>query len=84
MYHKRKLLIALLNKIGRSPLPDAIEQMWNESLLDKRALERLYINSEVERRVRAGESKTKAIEQLSRELGCSYEKARGAVYYKKH
>ena len=58
--------------------------MWNENLLDKRALERLYINSEVDRRVRAGEGKTKAIEQISQELGCSYEKARGAVYNKKH
>lgn len=77
------MLIALLSKIGRSPLTDAVEQMWNENLLDKRALERLYINAEVERRVRAGEGKTKAIEQLSQELGCSYEKARGAVYNKK-
>lgn len=83
MYQKRKLLIALLNKVGRNQLHDAIEQMWSEGLLDRRALERLYINSEVERRVKAGEGKTRAIEQLSQELGCSYEKARGAVYYKK-
>jgi hypothetical protein len=80
---KRKLLIALLNRVGENRLSDAIERMWQEELLDRRALERLYINAEVDRRVRAGESKTKAIEQLSRELGCSYEKARGAVYYKK-
>lgn len=80
---KRKLLIALLNKVGGSRLSDAIEKMWQEELLDRRALERLYINAEVDRRVRAGESKTKAIAQLSQELGCSYEKARGAVYYKK-
>ena len=81
---KRKLLIALLNRVGENRLSDAIERMWQEELLDRRALERLYINAEVDRRVRAGESKTKAIEQLSRELGCSYEKARGAVYNKKH
>jgi hypothetical protein len=80
---KRKLLIALLNRVGENRLSDAIERMWQEELLDRRALERLYINAEVDRRVRAGESKTKAIEQMSRELGCSYEKARGAVYYKK-
>lgn len=80
---KRKLLIALLNRVGENRLSDAIERMWQEELLDRRALERLYINAEVDRRVRAGESKTRAIEQLSRELGCSYEKARGAVYYKK-
>ena len=84
MRNKRKLLIALMNKIGRNPLPEAIEQMWREELLDIKALERLYINSEVERRVKAGEGKTRAIEQLSQELGCSYEKARGAVYNKKH
>lgn len=83
MKNKRKLLIALLNKVGESRLSEAIERMWQEELLDRRALERLYINAEVDRRVRAGESKTKAIAQLSQELGCSYEKARGAVYYKK-
>jgi hypothetical protein len=83
MKNKRKLLIALLNKVGDNRLSDAVEQMWQEELLDMRALERLYINTEVDRRVKAGESKTKAIEQLSQELGCSYEKARGAVYYKK-
>ena len=79
---KRKLLIALLNRVGENRLSDAIERMWQEELLDRRALERLYINAEVDRRVRAGESKTKAIEQLSRELGCSYEKVRGVVYSK--
>lgn len=83
MKNKRKLLIALLNNVGQSRLSDAVERMWQEGLLDRRALERLYISAEVDRRVRAGESKTKAIEQLSKELGCSYEKARGAVYYKK-
>ena len=82
MDNKRKLLISLYDKIGRSNLPDAIEQMWNEGLLDKRALERLYIGTEIGRRVRAGEVKTQAIEQLSRELNCSYEKIRAAVYHK--
>ena len=82
MDNKRKLLISLYNKIGRSNLTDAIEQMWNEGLLDKRALERLYIGTEIGRRVRAGEVKTQAIEQLSRELNCYYEKIRAAVYHK--
>ena len=57
--------------------------MWNEGLLNRTALERLYIEREVGRRVRAGESKTKAIEQLSEELSCSFEKVRSAVYHKK-
>jgi len=56
--------------------------MWDEGLLNRKALERLYIGKEVERRVRAGEMKVRAIEQLSEELGCSYEKIRAAVYQK--
>ena len=82
MQNKRKLLISLLDRIEQNNLTSAVEQMWNENLLDKRALERLYINSEVERRVRAGEVKTRAMQQLSDELGCSYEKVRAVVYNK--
>lgn len=80
--YRRKLLIGLLHALGDSTLPSAVEQMWEESLLDKAALERLYVRSEVERRVRAGEAKIKAIKQLSEELNCSYEKVRHAVYRK--
>ena len=82
MYNKRKLLISLTQKIGHSSLAEAVELMWHEGWLDKCALERLYIKAEVEHRVRAGEAKTKAIAQLSGELGCSYEKVRAAVYHK--
>ncbi len=82
MQNKRKLLIALCNKIEARTLTGAIEQMWNEGMLDRKALERLYIGAEIERRVRAGEAKTRAIEQLSEELNCSYEKVRTAVYRK--
>lgn len=82
MHNKRKLLIALFDRIKTRSLTDAIEQMWNEGMLDRRSLERLYIGSEIERRVRAGEAKTKAIVQLSEELNCSYEKVRTAVYRK--
>ena len=83
MQNKRKLLISLLDRIEQNNLTSAVEQMWNEGLLDRTAVERLYIEREVSRRVRAGESKTKAIEQLSNELNCSYEKVRAAVYHKK-
>ncbi|MBQ2027374.1 MAG: hypothetical protein II214_05695 [Alistipes sp.] len=56
--------------------------MWEQGLLNKRAIERLYINSEIDRRVRAGEIKTNAMKQLSLELDCSYEKIRALVYNK--
>ena len=84
MHNKRKLLTVLSKKIARTSISEALEQMWNEKLLDIKALERLYIGTEVEHRVRSGEVKTKAMEQLSVELGCSYEKVRAAVYPKKH
>lgn len=82
MCNKRKLLIALFNKIAHTNFMEAIEQMWCEGFLDIKALERLYISVEVERRVRAGEGKTKAMEQLAAELACSFEKIRAAVYSK--
>lgn len=84
MYNKRKLLIALSKQIEQGAPMEVLEQMWREQLLDKTAVEKLYIRTEVERRVRAGEGKTKAMEQLSAELNCSYEKVRTAVYSKKH
>lgn len=63
-------------------LHDAINAMWRQGLLNRVALERLYINNEVARRVRGGEGKIRAIEQISNELECSYEKVRGVVYGK--
>ena len=82
MNTKRKLIISLLNKVQAKTLSEAINLMWEHNLLNKRALEQLYIESEVARRVRAGEVKSRAMEQLSVELGCSYEKVRSAVYNK--
>ena len=79
---ERKLLISLLNVVQNKSLSDAVKEMWQQGLLNKVALERLYINNEVQRRVRAGEIKVRAIDQLSREMNCSYEKVRAAVYNK--
>lgn len=79
---KRKLLRSLLNKVQQRPIIEAVEVMWESNLLNKKALEKLYIDNEIERRVRAGEVKMRAMEQLSTELGCSFEKVRSAVYSK--
>lgn len=79
---ERKLLISLLNVVQNKSLSDAVKEMWQQGLLNKVALERLYINNEVQRRVRAGEIKVRAIDQLSKEMNCSYEKVRAAVYGK--
>ena len=82
MVNKRKFLNSLLKRVEQRSINESVNLMWEQGLLDKRAVERLYINSEVERRVRAGEVKTRAMQQLSDELGCSYEKVRAVVYNK--
>ena len=79
---ERKLLISLLDVVQNKSLSEAIKVMWQQGLLNKVAVERLYISNEVQRRVRAGEIKVRAIDQLSREMNCSYEKVRAAVYNK--
>ena len=79
---ERKLLTSLLSNVPTHNLSDAVTMMWKQGLINRTALERLYIRNEVQRRVRNGESKVRAIEQLSNEIACSYEKVRSAVYNK--
>lgn len=80
--NERKFLTSLLDNIKSKSSVETVEYMWNSGLLNRTAVERLYISNEVARRVRAGETKCAAIRQLSSELNCSYEKARTAVYFK--
>lgn len=80
--NERKLLTSIFDNIKSKSSIETVEYMWNSGLINRSAVERLYISREVARRVRAGETKSTAIRQLSSELNCSYEKARGAVYYK--
>ena len=80
---ERRLVTVLLNNVRNKSLPEAVSIMWRWGLLDKKAIERLYITAEVEHRVRNGETKSKAIEHLSKEMSCSYEKVRAVVYNKK-
>lgn len=79
---ERKLLTSLLSSVPTHNISDAVTMMWRQGLINRTALERLYIKNEVQRRVRNGESKVRAIEQLSTEIACSYEKVRAAVYNK--
>jgi hypothetical protein len=63
--NEKKLIRSLLDKVYNKSLSEAVDIMWQQGLLNRVALERLYINNEVQRRVRAGEVKVRAIEQLS-------------------
>lgn len=80
----RKLIVSLMDNLRNMPLSTAVESMWKMGFLNKIAIEKYYIHSEVNRRVRAGETKTRAIAQLSSEMDCSYEKVRAAVYCKQN
>lgn len=79
---ERKLLKSLLSGVQNKSLAEAVAIMWRQGLFDRVAVEKLYINNEVQRRVRDGEFKVKAIQQVSDEISCSYEKVRAAVYTK--
>ena len=78
--NERKLMTLLLDNVRGKSTAEAVEKLWNMGVIAKIELEALYISNEVERRVRAGEKKTAAIEQLSSEMSCSYEKVRKIVY----
>ena len=57
-----------------------VSALWDMGLLNRVYAERLYISREVERRVRDGEMKQRAIELVAREMNCSFEKVRAVVY----
>lgn len=65
--NERKLFISLLDRVQQKSPREAVEYMWQSGLVNRKAIERIYITSEVNRRVRLGESKCKAIEQVSKE-----------------
>ena len=79
----RKLMTLLLDSVRGMSTKEAVEQLWQMGVIAKTTLEAIYISNEVDRRVRAGEKKTLAIEQLSNEMSCSYEKVRSIVYGKR-
>lgn len=76
-------MTVLLDNVRGKSAKEAVEQLWNMGVIAKTQLEAIYISNEVNRRVRAGEKKTYAIEQLSNEMSCSYEKVRSIVYGKR-
>ena len=57
-----------------------VSALGDMGLLNRVYAERLYISREVERRVRDGEMKQRAIELVAAEMNCSFEKVRAVVY----
>lgn len=56
------------------------DNLDNEGLIDRRALERLFARFETERLARCGMGRCRAMEEVAEQLCCSYEKVRNMVY----
>lgn len=75
-----KLLTPLLDSVGGMSGTETLKMMIREGLVDRRAAEALYARSEVERMIRRGTGRCRAMEYVAEELCCSYEKVRAMIY----
>ena len=74
-------MIAVIKRRSAEHLSDnTLEWMFREGIIDIRAVERMAIRDMVERLVRKGERKMRAIDEVAERLNISFEKAREAVY----
>lgn len=78
----KRVLYLLKRKVEGKPPAEIIDMLWREDMLNHLVMERQYIQDEVSRRVRNGESKMRAIEMVAYDIGCSFEKVRSVVYRK--
>ena len=74
-------MIAVIKRRSAEHLSDnTLEWMFREGIINIRAVERMAIRDMVERLVRGGERKMRAIDEVAERLNISFEKAREAVY----
>lgn len=59
-----------------------VERLFELGVINPALCERLAIRTEVERRVRLGEGRCKAMEAAATDFHCSYAKVKQAIYYK--
>ena len=78
--HEQRVIRAMKRLLADRSANEIVPFLLGEGLLDMAAVERRMIRDEVARRVRGGERKMRAIEEVAYEMNCSYEKARAAVY----
>ena len=81
MSERKHQLTAVIKRRSAEHLSDnTLEWMFREGIIDIRAVERMAIRDMVERLVRKGERKMRAIDEVAERLNISFEKAREAVY----
>lgn len=64
----------------RTSAEHIIEILSEKGLIDCRMAETLFARAEVERRVRNGRGRCRAMEEVASQLCCSYEKVRKIIY----
>lgn len=75
-----QLLRPLTASAGELNGRQMLKLMLDEGLVDRRAAEALYARAEVERMMRNGTARCRAMEYVAEELCCSYEKVRAIIY----
>ena len=81
---ERRIVAPLLDEAAAIGGGEAVVRwLWREGLLDIRGAERRAICREVDRRVRRGQGRCRAMDEVADRYGCSYEKVRAAVYAKR-
>ena len=77
----RQLLAPLIERAGgTAEVSLLLTSLYSEGFLDRRALEALYARSEVNRLVKEGQGRCRAMDEVADRLCCSYEKVRAMVY----
>ena len=77
---EQKLIYPLYNIVRGRRSCEIIDVLWREGLLNRVEVEKRYFVREVERRVREGQVKRRAMVDVAREAECSFEKVRLALY----
>lgn len=78
--HERAVVTPLYAMIEGRSVGEIVNLLWRERLLNLTEMERRYFVSEVERRVREGGKKQRAMADVAHESRCSFEKVRHAIY----
>lgn len=75
-----RMLEAIVPESGRMSGTEVLRRLVECGAVDRRSVEAAFARAEVERRVRGGEGRCRAMDEVAFELCCSYEKVRSIVY----
>jgi len=82
MTYEEKLLRSVEKEVEGLRPEAIVGHLFALGAIDRRSLEAYLIRKNVERRIRRGEGKCRAMDETAAEYCCSYEKVRSIVYRK--